>query len=27
VHLFLFSLKLNSYVCFYVGSACTVVLS
>ena len=26
VHLFLFSLNLNSYVCFYVGSVCTVLL-
>ena len=24
---FLFSLNLNSYVCFYVGSVCTVLLS
>jgi hypothetical protein len=27
VHLFLFSLNLNSYVCFYVGSVCTVLLA
>ena len=27
VHLFLFSLNLNSYVCFYVGLVCTVLLT
>jgi hypothetical protein len=27
VHLFLFSFDFNSYVCFYVGSLCTVLLS
>jgi hypothetical protein len=26
-HLFLFSFNFNSYVCFYVGSVCTVLLS
>ena len=26
VHLFLFSFNFNSYVCFYVGSLCTVLL-
>jgi hypothetical protein len=25
-HLFLFSFNFNSYVCFYVGSLCTVLL-
>jgi len=27
VHLFLFSIGFNSYICFYVGSVCTVLLS